>query len=162
MSLMQRLFIKLIEGVKMKVVINKCYGGFGISQKAVKMLLKMNSTAIDKKPLEKYFGWNGIPDFKTSKRYNGEKEYVFDGEHYYQTYLDYVLFDEEFSYRIKDNYEHPEIRSHPDLIKVIEELGKEANGDCAELVIVEIPDDVKYEIDEYDGMESIHEEHRSW
>ena len=43
-----------------------------------------------------------------------------------------------------------------------EELGAEANGDHASLVVVEIPDNVKYEIDEYNGQESIHEVHRSW
>jgi hypothetical protein len=53
-------------------------------------------------------------------------------------------------------------RTDPILIQVVEELGKDADGPCAELEIVEIPDDVEWEIDEYDGYESIHEKHRSW
>ena len=28
--------------------------------------------------------------------------------------------------------------------------------------IIEIPDDIEWEIDNYDGIESIHEKHRSW
>ena len=32
----------------------------------------------------------------------------------------------------------------------------------AELKIVEVPDDVVWEIDEYDGLESISEVHRRW
>jgi len=28
--------------------------------------------------------------------------------------------------------------------------------------VVDIPDDIEYEIDDYDGIESVHEAHRSW
>jgi hypothetical protein len=56
----------------------------------------------------------------------------------------------------------PNKRNDPDLVKCIEELGEKANGKCAELKIVKIPNNVKWEIDEYDGLESIHEVHRSW
>jgi hypothetical protein len=56
-----------------------------------------------------------------------------------------------------------EDRADPVLIAVIEELGSEkASGDFAKLHIVEIPDGVDWEIDEYDGIESISEKHRSW
>jgi hypothetical protein len=48
------------------------------------------------------------------------------------------------------------------LVQVVEELGKEANGNYAKLEIIEIPDDVDWEIDEYDGMEHIAEKHRTW
>jgi len=48
------------------------------------------------------------------------------------------------------------------LIAVIEELGEEANGRCAEIAIVEIPDDVEWEVDEYDGKEWVAEIHRTW
>ena len=41
------------------------------------------------------------------------------------------------------------------LIQVIEELGEEANGDCAEIYIVEIPAGTRYRIDEYDGNERV-------
>ncbi|MGZ8405861.1 MAG: hypothetical protein ACXW38_09290 [Nitrospira sp.] len=33
------------------------------------------------------------------------------------------------------------------LVRVVEELGEEANGHCAELKIVEIPDDVAWEME---------------
>ncbi len=32
----------------------------------------------------------------------------------------------------------------------------------AELKIIDLPDDVNYQINDYDGHESIHEQHRSW
>lgn len=53
-------------------------------------------------------------------------------------------------------------RDDADLVRVVEELGEQANGCFAKLVVVEIPDDVKWEIQEYDGYETIHEVHRSW
>ena len=54
-------------------------------------------------------------------------------------------------------------RDDPILVQVVEEMGEESWGDFAELKVVEIPDDASaWKIDEYDGMESIHECHRSW
>jgi hypothetical protein len=85
----------------MKVVINKCYGGFSLSEKACKEL------------------------------------------------------------GLKGPYSHIE-RNDPRLVEVVELLGKESWGDCAELKVVEIPDDVEYEIEEYDGTEWIAEVHRMW
>ena len=48
------------------------------------------------------------------------------------------------------------------LIEVIEQIGDLANSSCSELKIVEIPDGIKWYIDDYDGIENIHECHRSW
>lgn len=48
------------------------------------------------------------------------------------------------------------------MISVIEELGDEASGTYGRVVVIEIPNDVDWEIDDYDGWESIHEKHRVW
>ena len=53
-------------------------------------------------------------------------------------------------------------RDDPDLVEVVLALGKEANGDCADLKVVEIPYGVKWEIAEYDGNEHVAEVHRTW
>lgn len=54
-------------------------------------------------------------------------------------------------------------RADPRLIEAIEKIGeKEASGRVASLKVVEIPDGTDWEIDEYDGWESIHESHRVW
>jgi len=56
-----------------------------------------------------------------------------------------------------------EFRINPDVIEAIETLGSETCSDTlARLLVVEIPDGVGFEIEEYDGLESIHEKHRSW
>lgn len=90
----------------MKVVINKCYGGFGLSFAA----------------LERY---NELSDNPV-----------------------------EYAWQIS--------RNDPILVQVVEEMGGLVNSYCSELKVVEIPDDVKWYIDDYDGFEKIHEDHRSW
>lgn len=60
-----------------------------------------------------------------------------------------------------DNYE--QYRTHAPLIKAIEKIGyPNCNGAYADLKIIEIPDNVNWEIQEYDGIETIHEVHRTW
>jgi hypothetical protein len=48
------------------------------------------------------------------------------------------------------------------LAQVVEELGEAANGHCAELQVVTIPDDVRWEINVVSGIEQISEVHRTW
>lgn len=69
--------------------------------------------------------------------------------------------DEKYdtSYHVMSSYKD---RTNSLLIETVEALGKEANGKYAELKIVEIPDDVDWEITEYDGWETVEEKHRSW
>ena len=54
-------------------------------------------------------------------------------------------------------------RDNPRLIEFIERYGSEdASDDCSELRIVEIPDDVEWQVEQYDGYEWIAEKHRVW
>jgi len=53
-------------------------------------------------------------------------------------------------------------RDDPVLVKVVAELGSCANGLFADLKIVEIPADVDWIIEEYDGQEWVAEKHRKW
>lgn len=53
-------------------------------------------------------------------------------------------------------------RDCPHLIATIEALGSAADGPYAALAIIEIPDDVCWQIDEYDGLEWVAERHRIW
>jgi hypothetical protein len=53
-------------------------------------------------------------------------------------------------------------RNDPVLVDIVEQLGVDANGNFAELKVVEIPDGISWYIEDYDGIETIHETHRSW
>ena len=53
-------------------------------------------------------------------------------------------------------------RSDADLVRVVEQLGRQADGACARLKVVEIPSDVQWDIAEYDGVEHVEEVHRTW
>lgn len=64
-----------------------------------------------------------------------------------------------------DNYFSPrEIpRADPELVATVEVLGtQDASGKYAKLVVVEVPDDVEWHIEEYDGLEWVAENHRTW
>jgi hypothetical protein len=53
-------------------------------------------------------------------------------------------------------------RNDPHLIRVIEELQEKAGARYSKLKIVEVPDDIKWHISEYDGWEHVAEDHRTW
>jgi len=59
-----------------------------------------------------------------------------------------------YSRRIPRDDEH--------LIAVVELMGSEASNKYSELKIVEIPDDVNWYVEEYDGQEWVAERHRTW
>lgn len=65
---------------------------------------------------------------------------------------------------MKESYFRPNDipRNDSDLIEVVELFKDKANGKCASLSIAKIPDDVEWEISEYDGLETVEEKHRSW
>jgi hypothetical protein len=135
----------------MKIVINKCYGGFGLSPLAFKRLAKLQGkqvyfyVPIDDS--DDYFKVNNIDDIK-------------DSIYFYPVTKDLGHIASEndvFNYIFKT----PE-RNDSLLVRVIEELGDKANGEYAELKIVEIPDDVDWIIEEYDGVEWVSERHRTW
>ena len=90
-----------------KIALNKCFGGFSLSEKAYEAL-----------GLE----WD------------------------------------KYGFEYKEEHK----RTDPKLIEVIEKLGEEADGRHDRLVVVEVPDDVNWYIDDYDGVETIREHHRTW
>lgn len=53
-------------------------------------------------------------------------------------------------------------RTDPDLVAAVETLKEKANGSSAKLVVVDIPEDIKWEITDYDGIEKVEELHRIW
>jgi hypothetical protein len=53
-------------------------------------------------------------------------------------------------------------RGNPELVRIVEEMGPGASGGYARLAVVEVPDGVGWHVHEYDGFETVHENHRSW
>jgi len=53
-------------------------------------------------------------------------------------------------------------RNDPVLAEVVEQLGDLADTRHTRLKVVEVPDDVKWYIHDYDGIESVYEKHRIW
>jgi len=90
----------------MKVVINRCWGGFGLSEVAV-------------------------------ARYKQE-----------------TGNNDVYSWKIP--------RDCPVLVSIVEELGHDSWGQYAELKVIEIPDGIEWTVTDYDGMEKIAENHRTW
>lgn len=120
----------------MKIVINDCIGGFGLSDEAIELYLtKSGQTPFYKQE------YNGFNMYSSEPFVKDGKVYITDGK----------IFQE-----------HNLARNDPILIEVIEQLGKKADGEHAELKIVDIPDDVKWEITQHGGNETIREKSRSW
>lgn len=130
----------------MKVAINRCWGGFGLSKKAVLRYCEIKGIKLYPDDSQRLFTlYYLVPKDEYKKVHKSDQE---KGNYQESNKLCFSESDIE--------------RNDPVLIQVIEELGKEANGAYAEIVVIDIPDGIKYTIDEYDGQESIHEEHRSW
>ncbi len=91
-----------------KVVINKCYGGFSLSDKAKELYCKLK-------------------DINEVDYWRGEIE-----------------------------------RDDPILIQVVDKFGEAANGSCAKLRIIEIPEEIDWQVEEYDGMEWVAQKHQTW
>jgi len=90
----------------MKIVINTCYGGFGLSKEAL------------------------------------------------------ALFNERTGTVVTNDIEIK--RNDPILVEIVEQLGEDASSSFAELKVVEIPDDVQWQIEEDGGDEWVAEKHRTW
>ena len=60
-------------------------------------------------------------------------------------------------------YAYDDDRANPKLVECVEKLGEAVNHDSASyLYVVEVPDDVKWTITDYDGLEQVEEVHRVW
>ena len=53
-------------------------------------------------------------------------------------------------------------RDDPVLVAIVRELGVDADTRYAKLKIVEVPYEVEWQIEEYDGVEWVAEKHRTW
>ena len=140
----------------MKVVISRCFGGFGLSNKAmmryaelkgIKLYFVTNDRSV---PLDIH-NWKlkyADPDDDSLFIYHITQPLDANG---YAPEGDGVFFgDSDFD------------RDDPLLVQVVEELGDTANTRFSKLEVVEIPDGIEWTIHDYDGSETVEEAHRSW
>ena len=140
----------------MKIVINKCYGGFGLSHEAMMRYAEIKGITFYVE--EDQFGMKTY--WKTPKE--SRLDLILDESRNWSEMP--IEKRQEFNRRYSEEtlYANEIDRTDPALIQVVEELGKEADGQHAELKVVVIDDDVNWYIEEYDGTEWIAERHRTW
>ena len=142
----------------MKVVINKCYGGFSLSMEAQKAIAKLKNQTV-------YF-YTTVYDHSGSTINRSFKRIDKDPDvgtiFCVAQDLGETCLDKDLNKATHLGYDRDIDRSDPDLVKVVEKLGEKADGAYAKLKIIEIPDDITWEVHEYDGMERIEEMHQSW
>lgn len=144
----------------MKIVINADFGGFGLSEAAYEWLIAKGVPV--RKHMNQERGDDGL--FKPQPLNDGEV--IFDREltppgecrfnDIYHKYKPNGLSGRYWDCWTEEN------RTHPLVVGVVEALGSDANGKCAALKVIEIPDGVDYEIAQYYGSEHVAEKHRTW
>lgn len=146
----------------MKVVINECFGGFGLSDAAYEKLIEWGV------PVRKYVEQERDPDTGLwLPQAANDGEVIFDreltplGESESHDRLYHAFKRRVPNRRYWDTWTR-DSRAHPLIVRLVEEMGEAANGEHARLKVVEIPDGVEWEIDEYDGSEHVAEVHRTW
>lgn len=131
----------------MKIILNKCYGGFDVSKEAYMLYAK-------KKGLELYQYASDFDNFKKCIYKKTNDEALFKN-YFIKDMGDNIEISNE-DYKKYNLYLNNEHRQDPILIEVVEELGDKASGRFGKLEVVEIPDNCYYKIDEYDGIETIY------
>lgn len=129
-----------------EVVINKCYGGFGLSHMATLEYYKRKGINVQ------CYDYDYVTKTKTilgPNTLSSQDPHIIGFIHYE---------DAETGEYLSGDFPRDDV----DLVEMIKELGEKANGPHAELKIVEIPSDVKWHIQEYSGIEWIAEDHKTW
>jgi hypothetical protein len=131
----------------MKVVINGDYGGFGLSEETIDRYIELAGLKLYK---HKDAEWNStsyytVPYDEYEKVHREDKK---TGNYRDSNALCWTHYDIA--------------RNDPILVQVVEEMGEKVNSVYSSLKVVDIPDDIEWQIEEYDGWEHVAEKHRTW
>lgn len=139
----------------MKIVLNGCYGGFGLSYEA--MVVYWHARCRDLyfyRDISVYDGY--------SKVHKYERISLADIQRSRNTWTGFIYCTTEDQGEYLDHFPENVVndqdieRTDPILISVVETMGSEAaSGRFAKLYIEEIPNGTQYKIDEYDGLEEL-------
>lgn len=163
----------------MKVVINSCYGGFNLSVKGIKKYCDLSGTPCFFFNRAGYLGLyrpyasltfeeaqeeekKGILSFPACFKVPNPQEHILHDDKKWREMSLEERKEHKESYSKIDIDDRNIPRDDPFLVRVVELLGKEASRTFANLRVVEIPDDVQWQIEEYDGKEHVVEVHRTW
>lgn len=142
-----------------EVIINKCWGGFGLSHEAMMLYAKLAGFQLY--PIVEYRKPDGTKFGKMTNKfvpYHPKKIKDWELIFYSKKPLNSSGEYEDNSLFLDSDIE----RDDPILVKVVKELKEKANARLAELKIVNIPVDIEFTIEDYDGQEHIAEKHETW
>lgn len=132
----------------MKVILNKCFGGFDVSDEAYHLYAKKKGVKLYRYQVE-------TDGYHKTDKVDGY------GSYFTKDFGDKVAdgkdFDWDYCLYLDEGH-----REDPVLVEVVEELGDKASGFYGKLKVVEIPDGLNYVIDDYDGIETLHEDVPIW
>lgn len=147
--------IKEIRGVQ-RIVINTAHGGFGLSNDGVLRYLELCNVPV----------WSevnsGLVPFKYWLVPPGEDRITNPSANEWSrmSMAERQAHNQKYSQQVFCDRDIP--RDDPFLVQTVLELGEKSHGSHAELKVVEVPGDVDWVIDEYDGREWVAEVHRTW
>ena len=131
----------------MKIVINGDYGGFGLSEESIDRYIELAGLKLYK---HKEAEWNSTSYYTVP----------------YEEFLKVNAADHEQGEYTNSNalcWTHYDIaRNDSFLVQVVEELKEKVNSVYSSLKVVNIPDDIEWQIEEYDGWEHVAEKHKTW
>lgn len=136
----------------MKIVLNGCYGGFGLSYEAMALYLHAKN--------REAFFYADISTYDDYTKVHKYKRVTLPEIRSSQYYMIYCTTTDQGEYLFKFPEDVVNLndldRTDPTLISVVEIMGSQAaSGRFASLYIEEIPVDTQYKIDEYDGLEEL-------
>jgi hypothetical protein len=137
-----------------KIVVNACYGGFGISAAGMLRYAEIKGITLYPEPSEfSMMTYYTVPAEQRTEPLSSEQWQAATTEQrmaHNDVYSSQTLHCADIA------------RDDPALVQMVEELGAAAADHFAELRIADVPDDVKWTIEEYDGQEWVAEVHRTW
>lgn len=139
-----------------EIVINYEFGGFGLSIKAIDRYCEL-------KGIQPYHYTSTVKDLRSYFRL--EEPYSIPNAIGF-----FITLTKDYGESVRgddipngDFFSERDIpRDDPGLVQVVKELGEAANGRLSALKVIEIPDGVEWQIEEYDGSEWVAEVHQTW
>jgi hypothetical protein len=155
MTAEHRVLLKHLRGAQ-QIVINTCHGGFGLSVAAIKRYYEIKNQPVWIEPNRRNTRVSTVWLVPPERRVD-----ILEGQAWNAlTNEEQRAHNDQYSSQTWNCRELE--RDDPVLVQVVKELGSAANDRYSDLKIVQVPPDVDWVIEEYDGDEWVAEQHRTW